>query len=502
MAGATRTITAAGPLAVSRDNPRYFAVGSDRRRLVYLTGSHINNNFHDGLGFGRKCSTPPEPSDFESYLDFLSEHGHNFIRLWRWEHFRSLLAMMLVKIHFCMTPQPWPRTGPGAATDGKPKFDLSRFDPEYFDRLRGRVIAAGQRGVYVSVMLFDGFGLHLSVPPDNIEGHPFHGANNINGIGIKSIVEYMVLPLDARVQEVQIAYIEKVLDTLHDLPNVLYEVANESPGGGAPNPALVKKLKLAESADELEWGDSTAWQYWVIDRVREHEARKTYPRHPIGMTMQYPVPDTARANDALFESEADWISPGGGASPFDDRTFARQWLEDPPANDGRKVIITDTDHYAPGKGDALWVWKSFVRGHNPILFDPGIARGAKPAHPSIGMPPYRKFASARYAMGDTRRLAERVHLAAMRPMDDCSSTGYALVNPGVEYVVLQPGKRRSFTVSLTAGTYSVEWYDVGGRETERGDPLALETDGPAKLKAPFAGPAVLYLKRMPGSASR
>ena len=51
-------IVAPGPLVVSTTNPRYFAVRSTdgaREQLVYLTGSHINNNFHDGLGFGHEC---------------------------------------------------------------------------------------------------------------------------------------------------------------------------------------------------------------------------------------------------------------------------------------------------------------------------------------------------------------------------------------------------------------------------------------------------------------
>jgi hypothetical protein len=69
-----------------------------------------------------------------------------------------------------MTPQPWPRTGPGQAKDAKPKFDLSTFDQTYFDRLRQRVAAAGRAGIYASVMLFEGFSLHLTATPDNIEG--------------------------------------------------------------------------------------------------------------------------------------------------------------------------------------------------------------------------------------------------------------------------------------------------------------------------------------------
>jgi hypothetical protein len=122
---------AAGPLVVSKANPRYFAVasGKDEGRLVYLTGSHVNNNLEDGLGFGLECPQEPERFDFGDYLDFLEAHGLNFIRLWRWEQFRGQMPM--ASVHFCMSPQPWPRTGPSAAIDGKPKFDLDRFDEAF-----------------------------------------------------------------------------------------------------------------------------------------------------------------------------------------------------------------------------------------------------------------------------------------------------------------------------------------------------------------------------------
>ena len=58
-----------------------------------------------------------------------------------------------------------------------------------------------------------------------------------------------------------------------------------------------------------------------------------------------------------------------------------RWLLDPPANDGRKVVLSDTDHYSPFESTALWAWKSFLRGHNPILYDLGIIGGAAPADP-------------------------------------------------------------------------------------------------------------------------
>ena len=196
------TSYAAGPLVVSKSNPRYFTVASDPdRKAIYLTGSHIWHNFHDGMGPGSECTETSEQLDYDAYLKFLKEHGHNFIRLWRWEQFKSQAAGG--GFHLCMTPQPWARTGEGTAKDSKPKFDLDSFNQAYFDRLRERVIAAGNEGIYVAVMFFDGWALHLSPAPDNVEGHPFFAANNVNEIGITSIVDYQVLPLDPRVQALQ-----------------------------------------------------------------------------------------------------------------------------------------------------------------------------------------------------------------------------------------------------------------------------------------------------------
>lgn len=43
-----------------------------------------------------------------------------------------------------------------AAADGVPAFDLSAFDPAYFDRLREHATAAAEAGIYVSVMCFEG----------------------------------------------------------------------------------------------------------------------------------------------------------------------------------------------------------------------------------------------------------------------------------------------------------------------------------------------------------
>jgi len=241
----------------------------------------------------------------------------------------------------------------------------------------------------------------------------------------------------------------------------------------------------------------------MIDFVKQHEQQQGYDKHPVGMTMQYPVPDQSKVNDPLFNSAADWVSPGfdeevgtaepGGAPP------PGRWLTDPPANDGTKVVITDTDHYSPFKSDALWAWKSFLRGHNPILYDLGIIDLVNPLDPSLGIPSYESYEPARHAMGDTLRFAERMKLTEMEPRGDLSSTRYALADPGKEYLVLEPSETaNSFTLTLAAGTYAVQWYSVNSRETVGAGKVTVESSTTISFSAPFeaAGPAVLYLKKV------
>jgi Family of unknown function (DUF6298) len=444
---------ARGPLRVHADNPRYFTDGTtnaDRSlKAVYLTGAHTWNNLQD-MG----AADPPAAFDFDAYLAFLENHHHNFIRLWRWELVSWNTAANHEKqsrVHFC-APHPWLRSGPGTATDGKPKFDLSKFDDAYFNRLRSRVTAARDRGIYVSIMLFEGWGLQFV--PDAWKAHPFHPANSINGIDAGSnhdgkAVEIHTLgnPAITRLQE---AYVRHVIDAVNDLDNVLYEISNEN------HPP------------------STEWQYQMIQFVHDYE--KTKPKqHPVGMTFQY----EGGTNAALFASPADWISPNPQA---DDE---HNYRDNPPRSDGSKVIISDTDHLWGIGGSVQWAWKSFMRGLNPIFMDPYkneiLDRGSDD-----------QWEPVRRSLGDTRRFAQRINLAAMPPRGELASTQYCLANPGHEYLIYQPKAGETFSIDLKAGSYRYEWFNPSkGAEAESGE---LESSGDRQqFKASFDGEAVLYL---------
>jgi hypothetical protein len=219
----------------------------------------------------------------------------------------------------------------------------------------------------------------------------------------------------------------------------------------------------------------------------------------MGMTMQFPVPVQSKVNDPLFASRAEWISPGFEEPewyPGNPELPTSGWFADPPAGDGRKIVIADTDHFAPGGGDALWAWRTFLRGHHPILMDFGIIGGVDPADPKAGGPiAFEAFEPARSAMGDTVRYAGRMGLAEMEPRGDLCSSGYALADPSVEYLALQPAPDEAFTVTLEPGTYSVEWFDVDNRETVEGEDVTVRERGTVDLSPPLgAGPSVLYLR--------
>jgi Family of unknown function (DUF6298)/Putative collagen-binding domain of a collagenase len=438
---------ASGPLRPLKNNPRYFTDGSGR--AIYLAGSHNWHNFQDNGHRFPQSQDPPPKFDYDAYLDFLVAHHHNFFRLWRWEAPKWADAQPNGMIKYS-EPHPWMRTGPGIASDGKPKFDLLKFNPDYFDRMRARIIAARERGIYVSVMLFEGWELQFT---DAWKYHPFNRANNINGVDADvnddgKGVEFDTLEISQmgkRVLALQESYLRHVVDTVDDLDNLLYEVCNEAAGS------------------------STPWQYHVIEYIHEYEASKP-KQHPVGMTFQY----ANGANALLYNSPADWVSPNPGDP--EERYRDNPW----PARAG-KVIVNDTDHlWGHTGGDNVWVWKSFTRGLNVLFMEELL--------PS---PTWQD--SAREAMGQTRMFADRMNLAEMTLSREISNTGYCLANRGTEYLVFQ-SDRGEFTVNLSdaAGPFSVEWFNTTNGATEPGKQVA----GGAvhTFTTPFGGPAALYLK--------
>lgn len=445
-----------GPLKVHRDNPRYFS--DTAGNVVYLTGSHTWDNFLDYGGTRANF-------DYAAYLKFLEDNNHNFIRLW------VGTPRMDVPGEFLRTQlTPWQRTGPGKANDGALKFDLTKLNEEYFSRLRSRVLAAGQKGIYVSIMLFNGLF--------DWQAHPFNAKNNINDItaeteeeGGGDTIYSLRNPKIVRLQE---TYVRKVIDTVNDFDNILYEVGNE--------------IK----------GHSVEWQYHMINFI--HRYQKTKPKqHPVGMTGG----GEGMRNADLLNSPADWISPVTEAG--------QNYSYNPPPASGKKVIISDTDHLAGilENPTPQWVWKSFFRGLNPILMD--VLQNRVPGYNQKWNEPNRPgLAETRRAMGQTLSYANRVDLGKMVPLGELSSTRYCLANPGVEYLVYLPFdelRRRERILNLigitdtkiwvdlfkTSDLFRVTWFNPKTNETIDGG--VISGGAVRHFAVPFTGDAVLHIYR-------
>lgn len=442
-------------LKVHPDNPRYFA--DETGRAVLLAGSHTWTVLQDA---GREW--PPPAFDYEGWLDRLQALGHQFFRMWTWEHARWVAHDTT---DFWFDPLPYRRTGPGDALDGRPRFDLRQFDERYLQRLRSRVEAAGSRGIYCAVMLFHGWSIEpktyaLAAGLNPWRGHPLHRENNVNGIdGDPAGADHGLLTHTLAIPEVidlQRRYLRHVAETLAGVPNVLYEVSNED----------------AASAE------NDAWQDWVVTTIRAEEIALGARPHVAMRTVSWPAPPSL---DALFASPAEAISPN---SPSRHGTGLEDYCLDPPPADGRKVVVADTDHLWGVGGDADWVWRTFTRGHNPVFMDPWegdfVAVGAYDTR-------------ARDALGVAARLADRLDLAGLEPRIGFASSRFALVARDLSLAVVYCPVDYEVTVDLrdVAGAVAVEWLHPVSGLGRPGVPLAGGSF--ALLRPPFAGGSVAVL---------
>jgi hypothetical protein len=463
------------PLRADSTSPNYFS--DTNGKVVYLMGSHTWNSFQD---WGTNDSRVP--FDFDAYVKMLVSRNHNFTLLWQTElpRFCGLPSRAFASPNFSVAPLPWQRTGPGNASDGKLKFDFTKLDQTYFDRLRDRVRKLGAAGIYAGVYFFSGeFLLRFRCRGD---GYPFTGSNNVNGIDDGGGTGSITMTAPNAITAIQDALVKKIIDTLNDLPNVLWIVSEEAPS-------------------QSKW-----WNSHLIDFARSYEAAKPV-QHPIG----YGALD-GNNDSVLFDSDADWIAPGARFP----QSRLRDSVDQPTANCGKghppcKVIINDTDHSYFGMwNDTAQVnrnffWINFTSGNQTIFMDPYVVYYPRENRNLCLSPlngicsePDPRWYGVRDTIGFIRYYAERMNLAAMTAQGTLSSTGHALANTdptGAEFLIYSPDGS-NFTVNLSGNEsqFAVEWMNpatgvkVPGPIVRGG---ALRTFQP-----PFSGDAVLHLAIM------
>jgi hypothetical protein len=327
------------------------------------------------------------------------------------------------------------------------------------------VAQLGSAGIYAGVYVFT--AEFLNAYRCSGDGYPYSSGNNVNGIADDNSTSSVTMTAPNSITAIQDAYVEKLIDTLNDLPSVLWIISEEAPT------------------------NSVWWNQHQISHIHTYEAGKAL-QHPVGWATL-----TGAGNDSqLYSSDADWVAPIARFSPT---------TSCGSGNPACKVNINDSDHSYFGmwndsaQTNRNFIWENFTNGNQVLFMDPYLLYYPRenrnlcnnPVNGICGTPDTR-WDPFRYSMGYARQYADRMNLAAMKPNGNLASTGYCL-SSGTEYLVYEPNGG-SFTVNLSATTSSlnVEWLNPGTGEKTAGMPI-VGGSASELFSPPFGGDAVLYL---------
>lgn len=406
-------------------------------KAVFLEGDHTwtnNISFSDTGQF-----------DFSDYLNVLQGEGANLIRYWNWVDARGALI------------EPFQKAQSG-------KWDLTKFNQDYFDHVAQDVDAAGARGMYVSIMAFFDYD-----PQQHYgwSGSVWNGDNNVNGTTTSNTG---IEQSDPAALPLQKAYLAKLLDTVGHKTNVLWEIANEPQNTQA----------------------AVDWESTLVDFIHQYQSDHGLLAQPVGVTSAFPEGNQYEINPMISATNADWISPNGW----------EDYQSDPPDATGARVQIIDTDHTFGIGGDADWVWQQFTRGHGGVnIMDDMKGTGLSGTF-DLGGEHEAGETQQRLALRELSEVLKLVDVTTMRPNGALSSTGYALADPSRgSFVVLAPWGGE-VTVDLGAASglpLQARWIDVRGGGMS--SPTSLAGGDAAQAFTAPSGDAVLVLTRAAAAAS-
>jgi hypothetical protein len=396
-----------GPLTLLHGDGTTFVDANGN--TVFLAGTHTWND-------AQTYANTPQFT-FQQFSDFEKNSvDANFIRYW-------------------LTPQAsngdstFPDSQLPFVRSANGQWDLTQFNQGFFNQLATNVGIAAANGQYVDVQLLGGIG-------DSGLDDPFTAANNIQGVGNGT-------PGDSALQQYEQAYVAKILQTIGNAPNVIYEVANETADVG--------------------------WQESVVSFVHSYEQQNGLLPQMVGITAPGAFSASPeQINPELASSNADWISPSG--------TF---FQTNPTPPDGKPTIVDDDHTGAPT--DPGWAWKLLTTGNSVAYMDDMAGSGLTDPVYATGIDAYPGTSynggdatirdAIRLGIAETRQVAVNLDLTGMTAQGNLSSTGYALADPSKgEYVVYAPnGGNFSVDLSGTAGSLSASWVNVAtGMTTNAG----------------------------------
>jgi hypothetical protein len=456
----------AGRLEVCPRHPYYFRDGDRHVVLIGVSDRSLLAIWENDKGFSwRRC------------LDDLASHHLNYVRqdVCSWGELRAAVDY---PAQFSNPAWPFARTGPGKAVDGKPKFDLTEFDPSYFKtRLRPFLREAAGRGIYVELTLFEDDRTQRRFAESL-----YAEANNVNRLGLQPGQATSDAALDnPRLMALQHAYVDRVLAETAGFGNVIYEVANETGG--------------------------RRWVAHLIDYIHHHP---THPGRLVSAGEQSTSFDPRQgANDVIAKHR-------GGGGPYATNADVRnhhaallRFRVGKPVSHNEYFLFANRS-----TGDVNFprkmMWADFTAGGHSNLYDfcfwRGSGRSGDDGRPSQSPP--GEILHGGQALLDF--LAENeIPFWAMTPHDDLAAVEaagesyvFTLAQPGQHYVcyVLGDGPV-TINLKLRPGPFIARWYDPKqGRFLTAAQPVQGEDPLPLS-SPPFRQDVVLHVRNR-GSGAR
>ncbi len=480
---AARMVPRTRPIHLDPRNPHYFRF---RGRTVALTAS--------GEHYGAVLNAD---FDFRKYLATLSAEGLNYTRIFGGSYV-EVPAKSFGILRNDLAPQPgrliapWARSEvPGYAGGGN-KFDLSRWNGEYFGRYRDFLAEASRLGIVVEITLFSS---QYGDAQWNLS--PFNPSNNVNHTGAIDWKKLATLE-NGNLLSFQEQYTRKLVREANGFDNVIFEIQNEPwsdrPAlAGVVNPYLQKPARdtfpnSIDLADEM----SLAWQSRVAQWITQEEAALPN-RHLLAQNcanFRFPIREliagVSIANFHYAYPEAALANYGlNKAIAYDETGFLGR-EDEPYRREAWNFLLS-----GGGAFDALDY--SFSPGHEDGSdLDPNGPGGGSPA--------------LRHQLGILQKFLAQFSLADLQP--DFQTVRRA---PGVvarvlssragEYAVYLDGDGPvQLTLALPAGQYSADWFDtrtgaIAGREAFRHGGGRNTLESPA-----FSHGIALRLRRIAGRA--
>jgi hypothetical protein len=450
---------AADPIRLHPGNPHYFEWRG--QPVVLITSAE-----HYGALLNRDFN-------YVRYLDTLARDGLNLTRVFSGIYCEHPAAFNIGNNTLAPAPgrllAPWARSATPGANDGGAKFDLTRWDETYFQRLRDLVAQAGRRGIVVEFTFFCPF-----YRDEMWRLSPLHADNNVNGLGGVTRADVHTLDRHGGLLAIQEAMVRRIIAALPDADNVLWEVCNEPYVGKPPTVA-------------------PDWQRHMIDFIAAAE-------RPRGARARLLTQNIANGRKRIED-------PHPAVSVFN---FHYAHPPDAVAmNRHLGRVVGDNETGFKGSGDAHYrmeAWEFLLAGgalYNNLdySFTVGHEDGTfvqPDKTPGGGNPGFRRQMKV---LADFVRGFDFVRLqpdaTVVRSGVPAKGRVQALVEVGRQYAVYLKGQPlTAIGLELPPGEYRVEWVDVftgevTGRETR------AHPGGRAELRVP-AGAEEIALRLRAG----